>query len=42
MTGLKYVNLGKANAMTFVLFIFTLVFGMIQLKTIVRDENYDH
>lgn len=41
-TGLKYVNLGKANAMTFVLFIFTLAFGMIQLKTIVRDENYDH
>ena len=41
-TGLKYVNLGKANAMTFILFLFTLAFGMIQLKTIVRDENYDH
>jgi ABC-type sugar transport system permease subunit len=39
-TGLKYVNLGKANAMTFVLFCFVLVFGLIQLKTISKDDNY--
>lgn len=39
-TGLKYVNLGKANAMTFILFLFTLAFGIIQLKTIVKDDNY--
>lgn len=41
-TGIKYVNLGKANAMTFVLFIFVLAFGIIQLKTISRDDNYDN
>ena len=40
-TGLKYVNLGKANAMTFVLFVITVIFGIIQLKSISRDENYE-
>ena len=40
-TGLKYINLGKANAMTFVLFLFTFAMGMFQLKTISHDENYE-
>lgn len=40
-TGLKYVKLGEANAMTFIVFVFTLVLGMFQLKTISHEENYE-
>lgn len=40
-TGLKYVKLGEANAMTFVVFLFTVALGFIQLKTISHEENYE-
>lgn len=40
-TGLKYVKLGEANAMTFIVFLFTVALGFLQLKTISHEENYE-
>jgi ABC-type sugar transport system permease subunit len=41
-TALKYTNLGKANAMSIYLFAFVIVFGVIQFKLLVKDDNYDN
>ncbi len=41
-TALKYTNLGKANAMSIFLFAFVIVFGVIQFKLLVKDDNYDN
>jgi len=41
-TALKYVNLGKANAMSIYLFGFVVAFGILQLKVLVKDENYEN
>lgn len=41
-TALKYVQLGKANAMSIYLFAFVVVFGILQLKIISRDEIYEN
>lgn len=39
--GFKLNAFGKACAMSVVLFFFVLIFGVIQVKTMSRDENYD-
>ena len=39
-TALSMSNLGKACAMSVVLFLFVLIFGFIQMGTMSRDENY--
>lgn len=40
-TAFKFSAVGKANAMSVVLFLFVFVFGFIQLKVMTRDENYE-
>ena len=40
-TGFKLNAFGKACAMSVVLFLFVLVFGVVQVKTMSKDENYD-
>lgn len=39
-TALTLNNMGKACAMSVVLFLFVIVFGFIQMRTMSRDENY--
>ena len=40
-TGFKLNAFGKACAMSVILFLFVLAFGVVQVKTMSRDENYD-
>lgn len=40
-TGFKLNAFGKSCAMSVILFAFVLVFGIIQVKVMSRDENYD-
>lgn len=40
--GFKLNAFGKACAMSVILFAFVLVFGILQVKTMSRDENYDN
>lgn len=40
-TGFKLNAFGKACAMSVVLFLFVLVFGVVQVKTMSKDDNYD-
>ena len=40
-TAFKFAQVGKANAMSFILFCFVFVFGFLQLKIMTRDENYE-
>ena len=37
----KYGNMGRANAMSMILFAFVFVFGFLQLKIMSREEGYD-
>ena len=37
----KFYNMGKASAMSVILFGITLVFGVIQIVSMSRDDNYD-
>lgn len=37
----KFLNVGKANAMTVLLVIFVSVFGFIQLKTMTKEDVYE-
>jgi len=37
----KFYNMGKASAMSVILFLMTLIFGVIQIFSMTRDENYD-
>ena len=39
-TAFEFSNLGKASAMSIVMFLATLVFGLLQISTMTRDENY--
>lgn len=39
-TALTLNNMGKACAMSVILFLFVIVFGFIQMQTMSRDENY--
>ena len=39
-TALSLNNMGKACAMSVLLFLFVLVFGFIQMRAMSRDENY--
>ena len=41
-TALTQNNMGKACAMSVVLFLFVLIFGFIQMRTMSRDENYEN
>ena len=41
-TGFRLNSMGKASAMSIVLFAFVLVFGFLQVKTMTRDENYEN
>lgn len=41
-TGFAMNNIGKADAMSFILFLMVLVFGIIQVKTMSKDNNYDN
>lgn len=40
-TAYKYSSVGKANAMSIILFVIVLIFGFAQLKMMARDENYN-
>lgn len=40
-TAFKYSNMGKASAMSMILFLIVLVFGFLQLRTMTKEENYD-
>ena len=37
----EFYNLGKAGAMSVVLFVVTLIFGAVQIFSMTKDENYD-
>ncbi len=37
----RYSNMGKANAMSMILFAFVFVFGFIQLRIMSREDGYD-
>lgn len=37
-----FYNLGKASAMSVILFAMTLIFGVIQVTSMTKDENYDN
>lgn len=37
----KFLQMGKANAMSMLLVVFVAIFGFIQLRTMTRDENYE-
>lgn len=39
-TAFEFNNLGKASAMSIVMFLATLVFGLLQISTMTHDENY--
>ncbi|MDO5678597.1 MAG: sugar ABC transporter permease, partial [Propionibacteriaceae bacterium] len=39
-TAFEFYNLGKASAMSVLLFGITLIFGLIQIFSMTRDENY--
>ena len=41
-TAYKYSALGKANAMSIILFAIVLIFGFAQLKMMARDDNYNN
>lgn len=38
----KFYNMGKASAMSVILFGIALVFGIIQIVSMSRDDNYDN
>ncbi len=40
-TAFGFSSMGKANAMSMILFLMVLVFGFIQLRLMTRDENYE-
>ena len=40
-TAYKYSSVGKANAMSIILFVIVLIFGFAQLKMMARDDNYN-
>lgn len=40
-TGFSFYNMGKASAMSMILFAITLVFGLVQILSMTRDQNYD-
>lgn len=40
-TGFRLNSMGKASAMSIVLFAFVAVFGFLQMRTMTRDENYE-
>lgn len=40
-TAFEFYNLGKASAMSVILFAITLVFGVVQIVSMTRDSNYD-
>jgi len=40
-TAFKFSALGKANAMTMILFVFVLVFGLLQVKVMTKDDIYN-
>ena len=40
-TAFKYTAVGKANAMSILLFIMVFIFGFIQLKLMSKEENYN-
>ena len=39
-TAFEFNNLGKASAMSIIMFLTTLVFGLLQISTMTHDENY--
>lgn len=38
---LKFMNIGKANAMTIILVLIVAVFGFMQLKIMTKEDNYE-
>jgi ABC-type sugar transport system permease subunit len=40
-TGFQMNTLGKANAMSFMLFILVLIFGLLQMRSMSKDSNYE-
>ena len=40
-TAFKHTNMGKANAMSMILFAFVFVFGFFQLKIMSREDGYE-
>ncbi|HNW04043.1 MAG TPA: sugar ABC transporter permease [Oscillospiraceae bacterium] len=40
-TAFQYSNMGKANAMSMILFVMTFLFGFLQLKIMTKESSYD-
>ena len=40
-TAFRYSSVGKANAMSMILFLLVLVFGLLQLKIMTREDVYE-